>query len=49
MESRSWLLSALLKTVAQLGECPPHVWEIVRHHKRSKLVDLQQVCRRTSG
>ena len=42
-EARSWVLSALMKITAQLGECPPLVTEVVRLAKKSKHVDTQQV------
>ena len=42
-EARSWVLSALMKVTAQLGECPPLVAEVVRLAKRSKHSDTLQV------
>ena len=43
-ETRGWVLSAIMKQVAQLGEIPEQVQEIVEKFLNSKDVDLQQRC-----
>ena len=48
-EARSWVLSALMKLTAQIGECSPIVLEVVRSGKRSKHADTQQVRLATLG
>ena len=42
-ETRCWIVSGLMKLVAQMAHCPPAIEEIVGKYKRSRHIDLQQV------
>lgn len=43
-ETRCWIVSGLMKLVAQMAHCPPAIEEIVGKYKRSRHIDLQQRC-----
>lgn len=42
--TRKFLLSAIMKLVAQAGTCPPHAAAVIDDYTKSKDVDLQQRC-----
>lgn len=42
--TRKFLVSAIMKLVAQAGNCPPHAAAVIDDYTRSKDVDLQQRC-----
>jgi len=42
--TRKFLLSAIMKLVAQAGTCPPHAAAVIDDYTRSRDVDLQQRC-----
>jgi hypothetical protein len=42
-ETRCWIVSGLMKLVAQMNHCPPAIEEVVGKYKRSRHIDLQQV------
>jgi AP-4 complex subunit epsilon-1 len=43
-QTRKFLLSAIMKLVAQAGTCPPHAAAVIDDYTKSKDVDLQQRC-----
>lgn len=42
--TRKFLLSAIMKLVAQAGTCPPHAAAVIDEYTRSRDADLQQRC-----
>lgn len=42
--TRKFLLSAIMKLVAQAGTCPPHAAAVIDDYTKSRDVDLQQRC-----
>ena len=42
--TRRFLVSAIMKLVAQAGTCPPHAAAVIDDYTRSRDVDLQQRC-----
>jgi len=42
--TRKFLLSAIMKLVAQAGTCPPHAAEVIDNYTRARDTDLQQRC-----
>lgn len=42
-DTRCWIVSGLMKLVAQMNNCPPYIEDVVAKYKRSRHIDLQQV------